>query len=458
MSQSRIRWIIIFAVLTQAGLISLQVYWLRRQYTDQKQAFEERLSKACDGLFRLIDPGDPLHNAILEWKSNSDTLAPKQDIHISQLLNKLNSELDLQGIDTQYTLQVLITSEAKSIFQTSRVSKDLPTTVTNSRNIFYSSNPPPEQVDYWIGPVCFSCKTYIGLNFKRIKPSFFLSKIMGWVVSSIVLTFIQIAIFIYILYSVGRQKRLSRLKDAFINHMTHELNTPVFSISLALKHLSKLDFNKQEKEAREYLQIIGEEKERLQSNVQRALDITRLESEVFILGKTVFDLKKMLRQLQQLFRKTKQIDIELLLPEKEDDLKVQADRYLLFNTLYNLLDNAVKYADKTPVKIQLGATKEANDHLLIMVRDNGPGIPVAEQQRVFEKFYRSSLYQDKVKGSGLGLSYAYLVVKAHQGRIEVESKKGEGSTFKVWLAREGRRTRGEGRRAKDEGRRTKNKN
>ena len=432
MSKSRTLWIIILAVITQAGLIGLQVHWLRLQYADQKQGFEERLSKATDGLFRLIDPGDPLHNAFMEWKSQPKLLSPGQDIQIKHLHEKLNAELLLQEIDTQYTFQLFFLPDTKNVLLKDKVLKQFPGKETDDIHLLFSSNPSPQRIDYWIGSICFSCNAYMGLDFKVIKPSFFLSQIMGWILTSIVLTLIQIAIFFYILYSVSRQKRLSALKDAFINHMTHELNTPVFSISLALKHLSKLDLPNQEKEARQYLQIIGEEKNRLQSNVQRALDITRLESEVFILKKNSFDLKEMLTQLQQLFQLSNpQADISLLFQNTES--LIHADKHLLFNTFYNLFDNAIKYAAPPPIKIQVQVQQEAEKDFLITVKDNGPGIPAAEQKKVFEKFYRSGTKRDKVKGSGLGLNYVNLVVKAHKGKIELMSKKKEGSTFKIWL-------------------------
>lgn len=425
-------WIIVIAVITQASLIGLQVYWLRLQYNIQKQAFEEKLSKVRDGLFRRIDPGDPLYNVIIEWKTRPDLPDRGQKWYIDQLLGKLDDELGLQGIDTPYVFQLATLPDASGVFLKKKVLKRLPASEVHFLHPQDASYSSLRHLDYWIGPICFSCNVYIGLDFKKIKPSFFLSQIMGWILTSIALTLIQIAIFIYILHSVSRQKRLSALKDAFINHMTHELNTPVFSISLALKHLSKLDLNSHEKEARQYLQIIEEEKNRLQSNVQRALDITRLESEVFILEKNSFDLKKLLTDLKQLFQLSHPLaEIELLF--QNTNSLIHADKQLLFNAFYNLFDNAVKYTDKPHVKIQVQVSQNPNKDFLITVKDNGPGIVAAEQNKVFEKFYRSGTYQDKVKGSGLGLNYVNLVVRAHNGHIELISKKKEGSTFKIWL-------------------------
>ncbi len=427
------RILILLIIFSQLGLIGIQAYWLQQNYQDKKQFFEAQISKVAYSLYQMIDPGDPLHNTFLKWKNDESLPNKKSDPQIEELLDKLNNELLRHDLDTSYSFQLLKGDLPSFLNQRELTTAYLSPKELSQYQLLYTSSAESSSADIWIKGVCYSCQALIGLDFKKIRPSFFLWQISKWIIVSLFLTLIHSGIFIYILWNISRQQQLAALKDAFINHMTHELNTPIFSISLALKHLKTIDLAVQTKEARKYLQIISDEQSRLKNNVQRALDITRLESETFILKKEIIDISQLIEQIKDLFLLSMPgKKLEFFFSPPSQRCNISGDRHLLFNVLYNLIDNAIKYTSQQPVKIYI-KTLIKGDQLLISIQDNGPGISIPDQQRIFDKFYRIKSHQHTVKGTGLGLNYAQLVVKAHGGNIELESTQGKGSNFTIYL-------------------------
>jgi len=422
---------VLLVVLTQAGLIALQGKWLYKNYKDKKAAFAERLDKAMDGLYRAIDPGDALHDQLLEMRKS--TTSPSEKGRIAGLFaSKLKQELLRQSIDTIFSITLYKNRGAQNLGN-NRIREQSDQKTFPSSSLLFSNTKNVQAADYWVADICPACGIGMGINFQQIKPSFFLTQMIDWILVTLGLTSIQIIVFVYIVWGIFRQKKLAALKDAFINHMAHELNTPIFSISLAVKHLKALDLSRQSDEARQYLQIIENEKSRIKTNVQRALDITRLESDNVFLKKEAFNLHGLMEKIEALFRlRIKENKVFFSMELKARQPQVYADPHLIFNALYNLIDNAVKYSFHEPVKIELSTKDAAEGTLKISIRDNGAGIPESEQKKVFDKFYRSSKLQH-VKGSGLGLNYAQMVVDAHGGHIQLESQEGKGSTFSIFL-------------------------
>lgn len=429
MKKRQIQLIIILLIVTQLGLTGLQGKWLYDHYQEEKNNFKAQLNKAMDALFRAVDPGDVLHNKILEIGSEN-TSAAFINQTVRQLEAKLKTELIRQEIDTLFSFQ-LYQSPASGSYLNRRISDRRELLRSGSALPVYSNMEKGQKADFWITDLCPSCHLLMGIDFKAIQPAYFLGRMLSWIVLTIVLTGIQIAIFVYIVWGIFRQKKLAALKDTFINHMTHELNTPLFSLSLAIKHLKQFKLNGQ---AGEYLNIIEEEQNRLKSNVQRVLDITRMEAGNMEVQKDFFDLHLLLERIRKLFfLNLGGENIEIFMDLRASTPWIEADGQLIFNALYNLLDNAVKYSSANPIRIDILTRDEPKGWIKISVRDYGLGISRSEQPKVFDKFFRSQDHQNQVKGSGLGLSYVQMVAKAHQGRVQLDSQKGTGSTFSIFL-------------------------
>jgi two-component system, OmpR family, phosphate regulon sensor histidine kinase PhoR len=230
---------------------------------------------------------------------------------------------------------------------------------------------------------------------------------------------------------VRREAGLSRLQSDFVSKVSHELKTPLTSIRLFSETLAL----RRGDPSAEQKCIDGLEREttRLQELIDRLLDWGRMESgrREFVIRQT--DLRSILDNALDAFetyRHQRSVDLSVDMPR--DSLHVLADRGAVSDALLNLLTNAYKYGGD-PVKVSVGV-EETNGFVKVKVTDNGAGIPVSEHKRIFQKFYRvdDRLSRER-EGSGLGLAIVKHVMKAHKGRVELESYPGRGSTFSLVL-------------------------
>ncbi len=234
--------------------------------------------------------------------------------------------------------------------------------------------------------------------------------------------------------SLVRQKKLSEIKNDFINNMTHELKTPISTISLAHEALNDPDMSENSQIRKRYIHIIGEETQRLNTIVQSVLQQAIIDKGEFKLKVEDCNLHEI---LEEVIRK-----MELIVQERkgkilfEFDLAknttIKADKMHLTNVFMNLLDNALKYTQQEP-NITIHASED-DFYYKILIKDNGIGISKEEQKRIFDKLYRVPTGNiHNVKGFGLGLSYVKLMVEKHHGKVNVQSEPGKGSDFSVFL-------------------------
>jgi two-component system phosphate regulon sensor histidine kinase PhoR len=240
-------------------------------------------------------------------------------------------------------------------------------------------------------------------------------------------------IFYYSVNSLLNQKKLSNIKNDFINNMTHELKTPVSTIALALEVIKDKDINKSPEKTERYLNIITEENRRLGTQIEKVLQIAKLEKGDLNLHFEPIDINEVLDQVvKNQGVQMEQNGVKLNLDLQAAETIVSADRVHLTNIIFNLMDNAIKYSKEQP-EISI-ATSNTATALSITISDNGIGIPKDQLSKIFEKFYRvpkGDLHD--VKGFGLGLSYVKNMVEMHKGSITVNSKIEEGTEFSINL-------------------------
>lgn len=257
---------------------------------------------------------------------------------------------------------------------------------------------------------------------------------MTWmIIASIVLTTIIISAFALTVRTLFNQKKLSEIKSDFINNMTHELKTPLATISLAVDALNNHKVIHDEDKIRYYSGMIREENKRMNKQVETILQAARIERQEINLNLQELDAHEVIRKVAdnltlQIQEKNGTLNLNL----KAGKHKVIADDVHFSNIIFNLLDNAIKYSrDDAPLQINLETVNNGN-MFAIRIRDNGIGMNKETQARVFEKFYRAHTGNlHNVKGFGLGLSYVKAMVDAHHGRIRLESTLGKGSMFIV---------------------------
>lgn len=234
---------------------------------------------------------------------------------------------------------------------------------------------------------------------------------------------------VILVQDITKLKKINQMKTDFVSTVSHEFKTPLTSMGMAVSMLAAgKNLNEDQ---RECVNIIKEDNERLNILVNDLLDLSRIES-----GKTVMNMKEnfvseivnsAVNSLKKLFE-TENVNYKV--GNIDLNYKVMADFNRIIWVMTNLLTNAVKYRDESrQLEIEVNAVKE-EDRILFSVKDNGIGIDDEFHEKIFNKFIRVSVSEDgKVTGTGLGLSICKGIVEAHKGKIWVESKKGEGSTF-----------------------------
>lgn len=270
------------------------------------------------------------------------------------------------------------------------------------------------------------------LNFPE-KNQFIIAEMGPLFITSVVLIIVVIILFWRTTLSLLKEKRISEHTTDFLNNMTHEFKTPLTNIALAGKMITKNPGGVQEDKIRHYSEIILMENEKLRQQVEQVLSMTALERGEIPLQKTEFDFHELLKYaLKSIGIQIENREGNLKLDLQAERRVILADRIHLMNALCNLIDNAIKYSPGKP-EVLIRTSNEA-ENLIIVVADKGLGIEKEYQEKVFDKFFRVPTGDvHDVKGFGLGLAYIKKIVELHEGRIELESEKGKGTSFTIVL-------------------------
>jgi signal transduction histidine kinase len=262
------------------------------------------------------------------------------------------------------------------------------------------------------------------------KPQFAIIKSMALVLLlSVLLIVSAIAGFNYLIRTIQRQRKLAELKDDFINNMTHELKTPIATLTVAVEGLQKFNALNDPEKTQRYLQTSRNELSRLNDLVTKVLNISAFEHEKIDLVKENIEIDELVKDViaSEKLKTDKQVTIDY---RNKGLALITADKLHFRNVLVNLLDNAIKYSGDHP-QITIACFKSGNEAMFI-VKDNGAGIPKAQQALIFDKFHRIPAGNiHNVKGTGLGLSYVKYIVEAHGGTVTVKSEINAGSEFMI---------------------------
>ncbi len=251
------------------------------------------------------------------------------------------------------------------------------------------------------------------------------------IIPTVILTAFLIAIFVYTIMVIFRQKKLSNIKNDFINNMTHELKTPISTISLASQMLEDGSITNTPQTIEHISRVINQESKRLSYQVEKVLQMAVFNEGRLKFKFKEFDVNKMIETVAANFElRVKSKNGKLITEKLATNAIVNGDEVHITNVIFNLLDNAVKYSNETPeIKI---STENRKDQLLISVQDKGIGIAKEHQTAIFDRFYRVPTGNiHNVKGFGLGLSYVKKIVDSHNAKIKVESAVNKGTKFTI---------------------------
>jgi len=259
--------------------------------------------------------------------------------------------------------------------------------------------------------------------------SFLLKKLSTQILFGLILLLITGTAFFSSHRSMKNQMLMSRMREDFISNISHELKTPVSTVKVTLEALQKYDILKDAGTAAEYLKMASMETERLNGLINKVLENNELEYSRDMIKKEPADLSKMIKDILSLMhqRITSQ-DATVIFEDINPPVIVPLDRVYIEGVIINLIDNSLKYSDKKP-EINISLIDDTA-YVFLAVSDNGPGIPGEYLSKVFDKFFRiPSENRHNVKGYGLGLSFAKMVMENHGGTISVQNNKKGGCSF-----------------------------
>lgn len=416
MPNNLIRRLIILGGLSIIGILFIQSYWLIKTWDIKDKEFDQSVNI----VLRSVAQRMATYNKIVLPKTG---LIQRRSSNYYAV--NINSSIDA-GVLEQYLLQEMSKQSLNIDFEYAVY--DCFTDELVYGNYCSTENMKEHTVKKGNKLLKFSDLTYYFVVRFPARESFLLAnKNMALILT--VLSILAIAFFLYSMWVILEQKRLSELQKDFINNMTHEFKTPISSIKIASDFLANDEYLKNDKRLSRYTQIIREQNQRLNDQVEKVLNIARLEKDSIELKKEIFNINNTLSEIinnESLKLKTGNITFTPC----SEDVSINADKLHFVNVIANMIDNAIKYSPDEPV-VDINVVNLDN-HIELRISDEGIGIDKENQKKLFDKFYRVSTGNvHNVKGFGLGLYYVKNICAAHGWNIQVQSASGEGSTFSI---------------------------
>jgi two-component system phosphate regulon sensor histidine kinase PhoR len=490
MNARRIKWIIGLMTLSLAGIICLQMYWIgwnirlneeqfdknvyaalnrvagKLQYYEEVRVLEalnagrgqggeatQNIRRAAqhlengfarrrvgiqpaDSLLNTVGENDKFENNVTLWEYMKvsqlvDSRPLAERVPLDLLAKSIQEEIESRGIRSAYQYGVYSKTRGSYV-------------IVNDHFVVEDSGP---QMAQGGAPTLFNSPYKVALFTQDIespgdlslyfpnRTRIVLGSVLGMLSLSVVFTAIVLFCFWYTIQVIYRQKQLSEMKTDFINNMTHEFKTPIATISLAADSINNPMVMSSPDKIKRFVDIIRQENRRMNSQVERVLQIALIDKKDFQLKITTVNLHELIEEAVSNF--------SLQVEKREGILKtellatnpfIEADSTHIASVIHNLLDNANKYSPENP-EISI-STRDTEIGLEVTVSDKGMGISKEVRKHIFDKFYREHTGNvHNVKGFGLGLSYVKAIMTAHKGMVDVHSEPGKGSSFVLTFPR-----------------------
>lgn len=427
--------IIVLIALSIVGIIIIQLSWFSNLFQVTQESFVEKVTRSMyDVTHELAKPSSgniigmqrksPLYPGNLNF-TTSKPVPTSEHFTNAEVYNKLRRAMDKEGLKN-IDFEFAITSEGDNYLLEMQSKNFVPYSV-DTINTLQQILPVSAETNPFVDNIAYE---QLVVLIPQYKAQVWRSLI--WMVAGAGLfTLIVIAAFYLTVRTMLVQRKLSLIKSDFINNMTHELKTPLATISLAVDAVRNEKVQRDTDKLQYFSGIIKEESKRMNKHVETILQAGLMERQDIKMNMVLVNVHDIIRKVTDGFNlqlQDKNGKIELLL-NAADDI-ILADEGHFSNMINNLVDNAVKYSRENPL-IRI-TTHNTSKSLVIRIDDNGIGMSKETVKRIFEKFYRAHTGNiHNVKGFGLGMSYVKTVIDAIKGRIKVESTLGKGSTFIV---------------------------
>ena len=416
MRQKQIRFVVLLGAFAIIGIITIQVYFLQNAWNIKEKQFVQSviigLRNVAEQMSKFNQTALPHTNPIRKLSSNYFVVDINSVIDANILEFYLKAEFDKLNLQTDFEYAIYNCQTDKMEY-----GNYLTKNGSAKPNALTVNLPKYDQYTY-----------YFGVNFPLLRNTITGDMTIWFFFMALLL--VAIIFFVYAIFVILHQKRLSEMQKDFINNMTHEFKTPISSINISADVIMNPDIINDPARLFTYGSVIKQENNRLNQQVDKVLQIARIESQSFHLNKESVNLNALILRVTENCKanSNRLLVVNTNLSDSVDH--IEADTLHLSNIIHNLLDNASKYSGKEPV-ITI-STSRTHKAIEIRISDNGPGISPEYHQRIFQKFYRiptGNLHD--VKGFGLGLYYVKSICKAHQWSIRLSSEPNNGATFVI---------------------------
>lgn len=419
MKKETIKLIVIFSTISLLGLIFTQLFWIKNAVNLAEEQFDHRVSMALnETLYEMIELNELNRLKKRRYISEScgnDLVSIIHYLDTSLVDSLLAAKFDYYCLDSLFEFSI-VHGEEDSLW-------------TFKSGILYGK-PKLNKHRICLSILFNTQNVNLDVLFPE-KRKFVLLSMSAWLVVSLLFLFVVIGSFIYIISAIIKQKKLSEIKNDFINNMTHEFKTPISTISLASEIL--LLNNHDEEKSKKYAKVIFDENKRLKKQVDRVLQMAKLDKSSLKLKIAEIDMHELIKEtVENLCLEQCEKPVSLVYQFYATNPVIQIDKVHITNIINNLIDNANKYS-YDDLKITL-STKNDQNGIIIVFSDNGIGMSKETQKHIFDKFYRVPTGNiHNVKGFGLGLNYVKSLINAHSGSIKVKSELKKGSSFTISL-------------------------
>ena len=413
---------IVILVVSVVGLFVVQYQYLNIGLNLARVQFQKNISKAAQSIKEDLSTQNQLTFLIgqaitLDEGYFTLSMDSIQDASRHFLNDFITYRLAEQGIDTDFTYR-LSTKDSTDYLSSPLTAGPV---AKKDRLLSY----PIELKGYL--PELMTKSLVLELQFRDLN-RYFLFQLNGLIIPSLLFMTGILLVIVWVLRSFYWQSRIITTTNDFINNLTHELKTPVFSIGLATKILQK----KVPESDQSVVELIQQETHRMKTHIDKVLELSRLESGRKPYALHLIDLKPELETLMMRYKKLADLEgfkFDCSLPDPP--IMVQVDSAHWINALNNLWDNARRYTNDPEIHF---SALQHGKCWVFSISDNGPGMSPEQQERMFDKYYRGGQEDThRVKGYGLGLSYVQHIVRGHKGRIKVVSDLGKGTTISLSL-------------------------
>lgn len=406
---------IILGFVAITGILAVQLLWTKQAFNYEEQKFSQKvhvtLLQVIDRLYELNGHEYPLKNPINKITSNYYIVNVNNDFDANMLEYCLKTEFERSGLITDFEYAIYKCESDEMVYG----------------NYVSMSNKSAQKSAFRF-PKQGNLVYYFAIRFPK-ETTYIFSSLVFWLVLSGILLVILL-IYVFSIFTILQQKKYSGLQRDFINNMTHEFKTPLSSILIASNYLSKQEKIRADEKLGKYAEIIIQQSEKLNTHIEKILDIARSDDAPLILQKRELRLVPLLQAVtENLKLKHESLEVHV---EGDKETVIFADEFHFTNLAYNLMDNSIKYCDQKPrITIRITPVKQA---ITIDFIDSGIGIPANKLRHIFDKFYRiPNSKSNEVRGFGLGLYYVKKICLLHGWKITANNNDSKGITISLLI-------------------------